>query len=288
MRCLIWGVIVLVSLTYNLFAQNVIPVAEHIVIVVLENQSKRHITGNENAPFLNSLLNDSNCAFFSRSFGVTHPSQPNYLMLFSGSRQHVYNDSALQQLPLTTPNLASALLEKGLSFAGYAEDLPFPGYSGNHTGKYAKRHCPWVNWQNSQENRIPEKCNLPFSEFPEDFNLLPTVSFVIPNLDHDMHDPPNIAVAIKEGDDWLKKNIEGYLLWAETHNSLLIITFDEDDNHHKNNIPTWIIGQKVKGRQYSEFINHYSVLRMLEEMFHLPIMGKTNSAKPITEIWRHD
>ncbi|MGI8584474.1 MAG: alkaline phosphatase family protein [Chitinophagaceae bacterium] len=45
---------------------------------------------------------------------------------------------------------------------------------------------------------MPET-NQPFTAFPADFNLLPTVSFVIPSLDNDMHDG-----AILTGDTWLK------------------------------------------------------------------------------------
>jgi hypothetical protein len=59
---------------------------------------------------------------------------------------------------------------------------------------------------------------------PTDFSRLPTVSFVVPNLCHDMHD-----CSVKEGDHRLAQNIEPYARWARTHNSLLIVTFDESE-----------------------------------------------------------
>jgi acid phosphatase len=55
---------------------------------------------------------------------------------------------------------------------------------------------------------------------------LPTVAFVVPNLQHDMHDG-----SIAEGDRWLKANLDGYVQWVASHNSLLVFTFDEDDGH---------------------------------------------------------
>jgi len=52
---------------------------------------------------------------FTNSYGVTHPSQPNYLALFSGSTQGITSNTC----PFTfdTGNLATVLLDAGLSFA---------------------------------------------------------------------------------------------------------------------------------------------------------------------------
>jgi acid phosphatase len=49
---------------------------------------------------------------------------------------------------------------------------------------------------------IPATLNKPYTAFPEDFRTLPTVSFVIPSLCHDMHDCPEA-----EADAWLKKEL---------------------------------------------------------------------------------
>jgi uncharacterized protein (DUF1501 family) len=62
------------------------------------------------------------------------------------------------------------------------------------------------------------------TEFPAaDFAALPTVSFVVPNLANDMHDG-----SVGAADNWLKTNIGSYATWAMSHNSLLIVTWDED------------------------------------------------------------
>jgi len=36
--------------------------------------------------------------------------------------------------------------------------------------------------------------------------------------------------SIPVGDAWLQQNLDAYYQWAETHNILLIITFDENDD----------------------------------------------------------
>jgi hypothetical protein len=59
---------------------------------------------------------------------------------------------------------------------------------------------------------------------------------------------------IQQADDWLKQNIiDTYLPWAISHNSLLIVTWDEDgDNTATNQIPTILAGAKVKPGNYTE------------------------------------
>ncbi|WP_081413431.1 alkaline phosphatase family protein [Aneurinibacillus terranovensis] len=119
-----------------------------------------------------------------------HPSQPNYPDLFSGSNQGVTND-ALPPHTFSTDNLGSELIKKKLTFGGYSENLPSVGYTGAKYASslfswdrgYARKHNPWVNF-----NNLPAVVNMPLSSFPKDYAALPTVSFVIPNLQHDMHD----------------------------------------------------------------------------------------------------
>src|SRR5207302_1758883 len=151
---------------------------DHVVIVIEENLSARNLA--PELTYLNSLLHQG--ANFTNSHGINHPSQPNYLALFSGDPQG--------------------------------------------TGSDAKRN---------PDGSSPS-VNLPFTEFPTDdagFAKLPTVAFVIPNQIHDGHKsdaaPPGIDYG-RAMDDWLRQHIEPYRRWALSHNSLLIITWDEDED----------------------------------------------------------
>jgi len=110
---------------------------------------------------------------------------------------------------------------------------------------------------------------------------LPTVAFVIPNLLDDMHDG-----TIQQGDSWLQTNLAAYVTWAQSNNSLLIIQFDEDDGSQNNQIPTIFVGGMVKPGQYSEKINHYNILRTIEDMYTLPRLAKAKKAKPISDVWK--
>lgn len=257
-----------------------IPLPDHVVVVVEENHAYEQIIGNAAAPWFNALASDPQAALFTQSYGVTHPSQPNYLHLFSGSNQGVTDNNLPASLPFTTTNLGGSLLAAGKTFVGYSDGLPSVGFNGAVSGAYFRKHSPWTNWQDSPVNGIPAANNRPFTDFPADFSQLPTVSFVTPDQNHDMHDG-----TIAQGDTWLKDHIGPYANWARSHNSLLIVTWDEDDSANGNHIPTLFFGPMVVGGQYSTAINHHNVLRTLEDMFSLPHAGAAAIATPITDVW---
>jgi phosphatidylinositol-3-phosphatase len=214
-------------------------------------------------------------ASFSDSHGVTHPSQPNYLALFSGSTHGVTSDTCPVNLG-GRPNLGRQLVDAGLSFTGYSEGMPTAGFTGCGSGGYARKHNPWVDFSN-----LPGSSNQPFSAFPTDFGQLPTVSFVVPDLCNDMHDCP-----VATGDTWLRTHLGAYARWARTHDSLLIVTFDEDDFTASNQIPTFFSGPMFKPGTYSEPVTHYRLLRTLEAMYGLPPLGSAATTAPIGDIWK--
>ena len=62
-------------------AQTTIPSPSHVVVVMEENHNYSEIMGSSQAPYINTLA--SMGAVFTHSYGVSHPSEPNYLALFS-------------------------------------------------------------------------------------------------------------------------------------------------------------------------------------------------------------
>src|SRR5262249_32300698 len=114
-----------------------LPVPDHVVVVIEENRSYSQIIGNSAAPYINQLAQAG--ALFTNSHAIEHPSQPNYLDLFSGSNQGVSGDPGISGLgrngepswPFSTPNLAAQLRSHGKTFIGYSESLPSVGYTGD-------------------------------------------------------------------------------------------------------------------------------------------------------------
>ena len=258
---------------------------DHIVIVIEENHAYTQIVGSTAAPYINGLLQDGTSAIFSQSYGLTHPSQPNYIMFFSGSNQGIINDNLPTTTPFSTPNLGASLITAGFTFTGYSEDLPSVGFNGATSGNYARKHSPWTNWQGSANYPIPLASNQPLTAFPSDYTTLPSVSVVIPNLVDDMHNGTDPAT-ITAGDTWLKTHLDGYIQWAKTHNSLFIFTFDEDNSANANRILTFFEGAMVKPGTYTQTNTHYNFLRMLEDMYSLPYSGASATAATIDYCWQ--
>jgi hypothetical protein len=308
------------------------PAFDHIVVVIEENHSFGDIIGNSAAPNINALAasgaNVVNASTdpqgnTSGSHAVRHPSQPNYLELYSGSNQGTIQDGHpgttsepfSSPPPFTTPNLGAALRNAGFSFATYSQTLPSVGFDGDSSGAYQRKHNPVTNWMNDTNptaNQLPSSLNQPFTTFqaiaasPGGFANLPTVTFVVPDQQNDMHDG-----TIQQADAWLKANIiDTYLPWATTHNSLLVVTWDEDgDNTASNQIPTIFAGAKVKPGNYTETnlnsnnphvgsptdpgiqtptgtaMNHYNVLSTIEDVYGLTHIGGSLNRRPVSDIF---
>ncbi len=283
----------LFALTTSLYAA--LPTYDHIVVVVEENKSRTQIIGNTaEAPFLNALARRG--VSLTNMAGITHPSQPNYLEMFSGDSQGVQSNNKPGGLPFTTPNLAAALIAAGKTFIGYAEDLPAAGDADtvktiypDGRDRYARKHVPWTNWQSSANplppNALPPSVNQPFSAFPTDFTLLPDVAFVIPNESHDMHSGVD---RVRVGDRWLAGRLAAYASWALANNSLLIVTWDEDDSRSGNQIPTVFYGAHLRvGDNEGAWTLHH-LLRTLTDLTGIAPMGRAVEVSRIAGIFTGD
>ena len=156
------------------------------------------------------------------------------------------------------------------------QGLPGPGSSTCSAGEYARKHVPLADFAATADAAHL----LPSTAFPSNYDSLPAVSFVVPDLAHDGHDG-----SLSTADRWLHDRLGGYAAWARTHDSLLIVTFDEDDHDTSDNrILTVITGQHVKPGTYSERIDHIRLLQTVEAAFRLPPLGAARH--PITDIWR--
>jgi hypothetical protein len=228
-----------------------VPLYDHIVVVIEENHSASEIAAY--APYISSLITGG--ASLTNYSALTHPSQPNYFALYAGdtmgiadNRNHSYSD---------VPTLATALQDAGKNFTGYIEE-------GS-----PRKHNPWESFgEYSVEQRM--------SNFPTDYSQLPTVSFVIPNLNNDMHDG-----SVSQGDTWLRQNLSAYTHWAKNNNSLLVVTTDEDDLSGSNQVMTVLNGAHVVPGTYTQSANHYSLLKTIAAAAGVRAPGKAATASPL-------
>ena len=252
-----------------------LPRPDHIVVVIEENRGYTQIMDKRNsASYIHELVRRG--VLFTESYGVTHPSQPNYLALFSGSTHGITSNACPNAFD--SDNLATRLLDSGLSFASYAESLSAAGDVSCMSGAYQRKHNPVTNWQGS---RLAADVNKRFADFPHDFAKLPNVSFVIPDQNNDMHDG-----SFEAADDWLKTRIAPYVDWAFKHNSLLILTWDEDNNYEGNHVVTLLVGPMMKAGTSAQRIDHYNVLRTLLDFYNLPALGASHDREAIKGVWK--
>jgi len=220
---------------------------DHVVIAMEENHDLSQIIGNPAAPYINSLASQG--VLYTDDTGKTHPSLPNYLDLYSGSTQGVTDDNCISS---SANNLGVAIGAKV-----FDED------------QGVCKHDAAENFTNTAGLSVP------FSQFPADFTLLPKVSFVTPNLNDDMHDG-----TIQQGDSWLQAHLGAYQTWAQTHNSVFVLVFDENSSDTNLTVPlTQIItGQGIAPSSQSAHVGHENLLRTVEDWYSLPLLGGSATA----------
>jgi phosphatidylinositol-3-phosphatase len=246
---------------------------KYVQLVIFENRPYGGVIGSPQLPYITRLA--KRWANMTDSHAVTHPSQPNYLALFSGSTQGVTGDECPVTFK-TAPSLGSELLKAGVSFTGFAESMPKDGFDGCLARPdklpsgwlYARKHIPWSDFA-----KVPRSDSVvyrhPLEQPPSRF------VWVTPNMCNDMHD-----CSIAAGDKWASRNLPKLIAWDQANDGILIVTFDENDGSAGNQIPTIIAGNVNPG-QYSQNINHYNVLRTIEDVFGVKALGNSASASPI-------
>ena len=264
-----------------------IPPYQHIVEIMMENQSYGTIIGNPAAPNINALANQYGLA--ANYFGVTHPSEPNYMAAVGGSYFGVQDDNQFYctaalaateprswQCAGTTgdhtvsaPSIADQLTSAGKTWKGYFQTLPAisgpvvklgPNANGPYTFKYpsaanalyASKHNPFVNFIGTQDalaNMVPD------TQLATDLanGNLPNYSLVVPNQCNDMHGTGGCGPTslITLGDSYVANTVNQIMssaVWQRGDtNNAIVITWDEDDFSDQGQPGTGCCGANTGG-----------------------------------------
>ena len=256
-------------------AHTTTPRLDHVIVVIMENKNYSDV---RDAPYVASLI--ASGTLLSNSYAVTHPSQPNYLALWSGSTQGVdSNDCPAPGSPFTTENLGHAVESAGLTWRSYSEGLPSAGSSACTAGgdSYTRKHNPWTDWGNL--NHTFER---PYSDLANDVaqHRLPNLAFVVPDNCDNTHD-----CSVASGDRWLSDNLPA-MIQAVGSKGLVILTYDEDDDG-SNHILTVFVGAPVRsGLVIDQKVTHYTILRTITDALGLRPIGKAASEPSMVGVWR--
>jgi phosphatidylinositol-3-phosphatase len=267
-----------------------IPSYDHIVVIIMENHSYGQIIGNTaEAPYINELMQHG--ALAANYLALTRTSLPNYLALTGGNTFGLTADCT--GCMLDASNLADRLEAAGKTWKAYMESMPAACYLGDKY-PYVQRHNPFVYYTDIQTNG--PRCaahDVPYSQLTIDLqraSTTPNFVLITPNVIDDMHDG-----TISQGDTWLSQQVPAILrgpAFTQQH-SLLVLTWDEQDEHDSNtadnHIATILVGYGTKiDYPSSVTYTHYSLLRTIEGAWGLaPLASNDQAACAMTDLLQH-
>ena len=256
------------------------PATPHVMVIMEENKGYQPTLGACSAdPYLCSLatLYASGTAWA----GVSHPSAPNYLAFISGSTQGISSDCTPGGSgcgPFSSPDLGGQLTAAGIPWRAYMESMPSPCFTGAGSGNYAEKHNPFMYFTDVSGSPTCARDVVPYPGAPGLVSDLtgpsaPDFVWITPNLQNDMHNG-----TVQQGDAWLKANLAPVLTstWFTNFNATVIVTMDEGDapGSIPNQIPMVVISHKSLGHgNFTTPGNHYGVLRTIEEVYRLSMLG---------------
>ncbi|HET9522288.1 MAG TPA: alkaline phosphatase family protein [Candidatus Limnocylindrales bacterium] len=263
-----------------------VPAFRHVWVILLENKDETDVVGQPDAAYLGGLIADHGLA--TNYQAVAHPSQPNYLALFSGSTQGI-TDNDNHDLAAST--IADQLEAAGRTWRVYAENLPADAcYGGaeassaadspDGAGHYVRKHNPAISFTGISGS--PARCA----------NIQPLAAFdpaaaefamIVPNQCHIMHD-----CSVAEGDAWLRGFVPRILespAWRD--GEALFITFDEGaDKSIHNQVATIVAAPDVAPGTTSDVAHsHYALLRTIQEGLGLPCLAESCNANTLGEFF---
>lgn len=257
-----------------------VPRFKHAIVVVFENHSARRILDHPSSPFRQLA---HRYALLARYDAVAHPSLPNYLALVSGSTYGVSHDCT--RCTFSGPTLADTLRARGLTWKMYVEQLPLYLRQGAAITGAEKARLPFLYFHGAD----PLRSTAPLSAFFHDLRAhrLPAFSLVVPDLCHDMH-----SCLVAKGDAWMHGFLHAVLRPGALARTALFVVFDEarlrDVGGGGGRVAAIVAGPLVRPHSVSYApLDHYSLLRTIEDAWGLPALGRSGSARPITGIWRH-
>ncbi len=325
-----------------------------VFVIMLENHSQTSVIGDPNAPVITSLAHTYGVA--AAYYGVTHPSEPNYVAAISGSNWFVNNDNPANRFDHT--NLVDQVEASGRSWGAYMESMPSAGFLGDQypatAALYASKHDPFVLFSDVRDNPARLAHVKPYTALAHDLNSghAPDFVWISPNQCHDMHGGVYSQIAADGSDGTpcpygstnnnannasLKQKADAFVSQAVTTimhsrawtgNSVIFIVSDE--NNYTGNAATdgwesaagccdspilpagyqflgsnglpdghvWAGGMYGGGlvpaiviarhgvRHFTSTTpyNHYSLLRTIEQGWHLGFLGNASDSAQVTSM----
>lgn len=263
------------------------PRFEHVFLIVLEN---REYDPGQDPPFLTGLARAG--AASVNYYAVTHPSLPNYLALISGRTFGITSDST--SVTLKGETVVGQLEQVGMSWKAYMEGMPKPCFRGVQSGRYVKRHNPFMYFASIRNDTRRCARVQPLAGLYADLEsgTIPNFVWITPDLCHDGHDCGTDAV-----NTFLQKVVPRITASPAYHDrGVLFITYDEGNSNAGccryaagGHVQTVFTSDAITGGpRLTTAADHYSLLRTIEDGFGLPHLGHAGCtcSAPLGGAWR--
>lgn len=245
---------------------------DHVMLIQFENHSDKEVIKDPNFDKYRQKGRS-----LDNYFAVAHPSQPNYIAQIGGDTLGVTGDGTFN---LAQKSLVDLLEAKDISWKGYMEDYPGNCFAGNQD-RYVRKHNPFISFDLVRNNAT--RCAKIVASTQLDTDMknggFPQFSFFSPNLDNDAHD-----TTIAYGGKWLDTFLTARLSQFPA-NSLIVVSWDEDDYTEANQILVFLLDPKgtlfTVGSKDTTPYNHYSFLATVEQNWNLGNLGRKDATATV-------
>jgi acid phosphatase len=277
---------------------------KNVFVIAMENEPAAAIYGNKNAPYLNGLLSKyAHATAFTDPLADGIPSEPHYVWMEAGTNKFSDvtftgdSDPSSGNSTKNTAHLSTQMLAANppISFMGAMEGMNTGTCPVSSTGMYAAKHDPFIFFQDIAGSP-PSKTNALCAAHHTAFTTgqafvqgaVAQYNFISPNLCHDMRGdsgcPSGDPIAM--GDAWLASNLPPLIDYANAHNGVIFIVWDEPEGG-SSLIPFFAIGPQVKpGYTSTVAFTHSSLVKTVEEIFGLPILPTVAGANDFADLFQ--
>ncbi|KAI9026425.1 phosphoesterase family-domain-containing protein [Phycomyces nitens] len=247
---------------------------DRVVIIVLENTDFETAAAD---PYYASLAKKHNGVLLTDYLAITHPSQPNYIAMITGSIEGVNEDL---EANLSRKSLVDLMEAKGISWKSYQQAYPGSCNLAMRYSTYARKHNPFMSMINVQKD--PKLCAKIVNADQLDIDIanndVPQLVFYTPDMNNDAHDTSMVYAG-----NWLETFLEPRINnTAFNKNTMFVTTFDENSTKNiPNRVMTFLFGPDFKrssnATSDSTAYNHYSLLRTIENNWGLGTLGQNDA-----------
>ena len=197
---------------------------------------------------------------------IGHPSLPNYLAIFGGSRFNDPQDCFPgRRCSYPGPSVFGQAIARGGTARSYEESMP-RSCDRSNSGNYDVNHNPWVYFP-SEASRC-RAGDVPAGRpgagrLASDVRrgALPTVGLITPNLIHDGHDG-----TLAQADAWLRSWIPALLAGPDWRAGRLAVVVVFDEGETTEQVPFVIMAPGVSGAVVRRGLNQYALTRLIDQI----------------------